>query len=420
MDKRRKTELLTSLGFVPIEGTDLMTLGNLVESVDGDETFEDMEERLTKGVDISPDEGDGSANMEERKEEVEEEYILETEQQYYAAEWIKSVQTPVLYRLTVNGKRVYFEMGPDGDPILYDGATNNIANGFVDPSGALENWKVKMRLEGKDPDQYANYRADFGTIMHYMFGLYLTGTRIRLLPSWIRKTVESAKLRISKTNMEMILRNNVDELIEDIMSFAIFCKERNVKPVLIEKMLRSARLRIASSVDAVVEMDSEPETYTVEMETGETYKTGPKKGQPKVEKKTIKRTRRIFAILDFKSGKNFYDEYALQLELHRRFIGENYGNVLRIEEIYNFAPGDISAKISKYKLKRQTDNPILDMATIVYLQGKKRFLKTNYTVKTRRGEISINDDMDMDSIFVAERLEDYIKRIMAEREERNG
>ena len=36
-----------------------------------------------------------------------------------------------------------------------------------------------MRLKGKDPDEYANYRADLGTIMHYLFGLYLTGVKIK-------------------------------------------------------------------------------------------------------------------------------------------------------------------------------------------------------------------------------------------------
>lgn len=216
---------------------------------------------------------------------MEVEYDLETEQQYYAAEWIKDIPTPVLYRMTVAGKRVYYEMDVDGYPIIYDGATNNIANGYCDTSGALEKWKNEMRLKGKDPDEYANYRADLGTIMHYLFGLYLTGVNIKLIPTWIRKAVKEAKLRIDKYRMERILVDNIDELIEDLISFAIFCKERHVKPVLIEKMLRSRRLKVASSVDAVVEMDGEPEMVEIEVETGEFYKTGAKKGQPKTEKR---------------------------------------------------------------------------------------------------------------------------------------
>ena len=130
----------------------------------------------------------------EPDEEIEIEYDLETEQQYYAAEWIKDIPTPVLYRMTVAGKRVYYEMGADGSPIIYDGATNNIANGYCDTSGALEKWKNEMRLKGKDPDEYANYRADLGTIMHYLFGLYLTGVKIKLIPTWIRKAVNGVNL----------------------------------------------------------------------------------------------------------------------------------------------------------------------------------------------------------------------------------
>nr|DAI94999.1 MAG TPA: Mitochondrial genome maintenance exonuclease 1, DNA complex, DNA exonuclease [Caudoviricetes sp.] len=355
--------------------------------------------------------------VEEPKEEMEVEYDLETEQQYYAAEWIKDIPTPVLYRMTVAGKRVYYEMDVDGYPIIYDGATNNIANGYCDTSGALEKWKNEMRLKGKDPDDYANYRADLGTIMHYLFGLYLTGVNIKLIPTWIRKVVKEAKLRIDKYRMERILVDNIDELIEDLISFAIFCKERHVKPVLIEKMLRSSRLKVASSVDAVVEMDSEPETVEIEVETGEFYKTGAKKGQPKTEKKKIKRCRRIFAILDFKSNRkgNFYDEYAFQLELYRRMILENYGKILEIEEIYNFAPGDPTAKTSQYKLKRQTDNPILNMATVVYLQGKYKFEKTNYTVTSRIGSLDIKGDFELNGLIRKESLRDYIYRVMSER-----
>lgn len=353
----------------------------------------------------------------EPKEEMEVEYDLETEQQYYAAEWIKDIPTPVLYRMTVAGKRVYYEMDVDGYPIIYDGATNNIANGYCDTSGALEKWKNEMRLKGKDPDEYANYRADLGTIMHYLFGLYLTGVNIKLIPTWIRKVVKEAKLRIDKYRMERILVDNIDELIDDLISFAIFCKERHVKPVLIEKMLRSSRLKVASSVDAVVEMDSEPETVEIEVETGEFYKTGAKKGQPKTEKKKIKRCRRIFAILDFKSNRkgNFYDEYAFQLELYRRMILENYGKILEIEEIYNFAPGDPAAKTSQYKLKRQTDNPILNMATVVYLQGKYKFEKTNYTVTSRIGSLDIDGDFELNGLIRKESLRDYIYIVMSER-----
>lgn len=353
----------------------------------------------------------------EPDEEIEIEYDLETEQQYYAAEWIKDIPTPVLYRMTVAGKRVYYEMGADGYPIIYDGATNNIANGYCDTSGALEKWKNEMRLKGKDPDEYANYRADLGTIMHYLFGLYLTGVNIKLIPTWIRKVVKEAKLRIDKYRMERILVDNMDELIEDLISFAIFCKERHVKPVLIEKMLRSRRLKVASSVDAVVEMDSEPEMVEIEVETGELYKVGAKKGQPKMEKKKVERCRRIFAILDFKSNRkgNFYDEYAFQLELYRRMILENYGKILEIEEIYNFAPGDPTAKTSQYKLKRQTDNPILNMATVVYLQGKYKFEKTNYTVTSRTGSLDIEGDFELNSLIRKESLRDYIYRVMSER-----
>ena len=456
---RRKQRLLLDIGYKAISDT-VYSYGTIMEVISDQEPFDDMRVRLSERHNvIIADDGEVEWSalgkiadehrsyhtdpkftaffgildvlstvpkkdmveeekpVEEPNEEMEVEYDLETEQQYYAAEWIKDIPTPVLYRMTVAGKRVYYEMDVDGYPIIYDGATNNIANGYCDTSGALEKWKNEMRLKGKDPDEYANYRADLGTIMHYLFGLYLTGVNIKLIPTWIRKVVKEAKLRIDKYRMERILVDNIDELIEDLISFAIFCKERHVKPVLIEKMLRSSRLKVASSVDAVVEMDSEPEMVEIEVETGEFYKVGAKKGQPKTEKKKIKRCRRIFAILDFKSNRkgNFYDEYAFQLELYRRMILENYGKILEIEEIYNFAPGDPTAKTSQYKLKRQTDNPILNMATVVYLQGKYKFEKTNYTVTSRIGSLDIEGDFELNGLIRKESLRDYIYRVMSER-----
>lgn len=450
---RRKQGLLLSLGYKAVSDT-IYNNGSTMEVISDQESFDDMRVRLSERHDvvISDDGGvigswhwrsslpvpsscygipDSILNLNEAFRDAESvnssvdnpddglevEYELETEQQYYAAEWIRDIPTPVLYRMTVAGKRVYYEMGIDGYPIIYDGATNNIANGYCDTSGALERWKGEMRLKGKDPDEYANYRADLGTIMHYLFGLYLTGVKIKLIPTWIRKAVKEAKLRIDKYRMERILVDNMDELIEDLISFAIFCKERHVKPVLIEKMLRSRRLKVASSVDAVVEMYSEPEIVEVEVETGEVYKMGARKGQPKTERKKVKRCRRIFAILDFKSNRkgNFYDEYAFQLELYRRMIQENYGKILEIEEIYNFAPGDPTSKTSQYKLKRQTDNPILGMATVVYLQGKYKFERTNYTITSRMGIVSLDEDLDLRGLIRKEPLRDYIYRIMRER-----
>ncbi len=454
MDERKR-ELLERLGYKPMSDT-IFKSGMVMEVISEHESLEDMAARLSKrhGVDLGeiiqdmvaaeekpsvtesePVEETSEAKVDEatgkeenpasepgnKPEGADIEYDLETEQQYYAAEWVKEYPTPILYRMTVSGKRVYFEMGEDGRPILYDGVTNNIANGYCDSSGALEKWKNDMRLKGKDPDAYASLRADFGTVMHYMFGLYLTGVEMEQRPSWYRKRIKDSDLRISRYNKEIIMSDMIEELMEDVLSFAIFCKERNVKPVLIEKMLRSRRLKIASSVDAVVEMDSDPETYEVEIGTGEFYKTGEKKGQEKMRKEKLRRVRRMFAVLDFKSNRkgNFYDEYAFQLEFYKRVIRENYGKVLDIEKVYNFAPGDPTAKTSKYKLKDQTENPILDMATVVFLQGKKKFERANYKVVTRVGKLTIGEDFNVDDMIRVEPLEDYIYRIMSERK-KNG
>lgn len=308
-----------------------------------------------------------------------------------------------IYRISVNGKRYYYEM-EKGRPVIYASGTTLISDGYPEKTNAMEQWRVKMRVEGKDPDAYANYRAGYGTLMHILYGNFLMGKRIPLsnLASYITG-LKDTKLPTELVNR--LIENNLEELKKDVLAFAQFVKDYNVRPLSIEMMIRSKKYKVATAIDLVCELDTVEEGFFGEVYKTSNSKTGIKKGDPKKSK----RTRRAIALVDFKSGKKgFFDKHALQLLLNKKMIQENYPD-LKIEGIFNFAPKDWRGT-PNYSLKDQTENPVLNELEEVFNLGKKRHLKKNKLVKIYSGSLSIDEieNFDFSKNYSTMELEDYI------------
>lgn len=371
--------------------------------------------------DVNPEMEEGD-NNEEKPESVkqetkpkEEEIKLEDESalpfegldedttETFLAERLKGVALPLIRRITVNGDRYYYEV-KDGRVLVHSSATTLISDGYVDRSNALTDWVTEQRLLGKDPSFESKKAADLGTMMHYLYGLYLKGQPIHLRPSYIRDIIRTSDLRIDGYMMDLLLSDEktVNILIEDMLCLAKFVKDYNVKPLAIEKVLRIENLlkkvspelyeSIKESLkedDADIELGvASPLDFLCEMEFvekvrgfhGETYKTKSGEHSAGDPKETVKEvTRKVIAIVDFKSGGfkrsgNFYAEHAFQLELYRMMVEENFKEVFSKEEIdgiklYNFMPKSIS-KTSAYYLKDQTNNPeVRRKAKVVFAQG---------------------------------------------------
>lgn len=333
--------------------------------------------------------------------------VLEETDATYLAELLQSVPAPLVRRITINGDRFYFTV-EENSVVIHASATTLIADGYVDRSRGLTDWLVNQRVLGKDPEFESRKAADLGTIMHYLYGLFLMGRKLPLIPSKLRKVIKDSDLRIEPYMMELLLNDNgaMNILIEDILSFAKFCKDYNVKPLAIEKVLvldnllgefkkeddKFDHFSVASPIDAIVEMDC---TEKIKGFHGEVYQraTGEHKaGEPKETVKEI--TRRIHAILDFKSGGfnrkgNFYPEHAFQLELYRRMVEYWYGDLIKIEKLYNFMPKSISAS-SAYYLRDQTNNPeAARKSDVVFAQGAINHIQKPKVVKYFTGEIDI-------------------------------
>ena len=170
-----------------------------------------------------------------------------------------------------------------------------------------------MKMLGRNPEEVAQYEADKGTIMHYLYGLYLTGRDMVLNRSFVVKTVQEGKLKISKKNLDRFFNSidDLDDMIVRIMKFAKFCSEYKVKPMMIERILSLEDYLVATPIDAMVKMTFK---YKEEGYFGAVYQraTGQfKKGDPKKEVRDVEKEEVV--ILDFKSG-GIWESYAFLFE----------------------------------------------------------------------------------------------------------
>lgn len=327
---------------------------------------------------------------------------------FYLADVVKNTPTPLFRRLTLGGNRYYYRTMEDGSVKIYASATNLIKDGYADNKDGLNEWKMQIKFLGQNPEEVSKYEADKGTIMHYLFDLFLIGRDIYLRKSFLRKTLLNSDIRISKENMERFLNSDDDmeNMMERLRRFAKFCSDYKVVPIMIEKILSYDEYNVASPIDLVCQMTV---TETVEGFFGETYKrdgAGFKKGDPKKSKKTVERS--FYAIVDFKSG-GIYSSHSLQLELYRRAVKQWYGDLIPIEKIYNFSPKSESSK--EYTLRDQTECKELRKADAVYAQGMINHENKDKTFKAIHGCLNINKEYKLEDYVVTYDIAEELRKL---------
>lgn len=416
-----KSEYLISVGFEQMgDQPTLFRKGNIVmSSSDPNQSLEDLKKdvmSLLKSEDLRERQDEnvvGEEQNNENKDMPGEEdpdpfdENREPVEPFYICDELKEVQTPVFVRLTLDDNRYYIRQTEEGGAGIYASATTLIKDGYVDDKTALQEWKQEMKMLGKNPEEVAQYEADKGTIMHYLYGLYLTGRDMVLSRGFIIKTVKEGNLKISKKNLERFYSSveDLDNMMERLMRFAKFCYEYEVEPMAIEKILSLDEYMVATPIDAIVKMSF---IYKEEGYFGEVYKMngkGFKKGDPKKSVREVKN--REVVILDFKSG-DIWDSYAFQLEIERRMVEKWYGINARI---MNFSPKSSSSK--GYTLKEWTkDNAVMEKADCVFLQGMINHMRKNKKFKAKKGVLNIHKPYnEEDYVFVYDIEEEMAKRL---------
>ncbi len=276
-------------------------------------------------------------------------------------------QFPV-YQLNTKGYRYYYKYDEQGEPQFFPSVTTILAQTMPE-SPFLKQWRDKMGTEAAD--RYRDERAAYGTFMHGLFGELLINRSIDL-----DSVQEKLKIYIEQKQLPVDFIFYADDLKKDVLAFAQWVADYDVRPLAIEIALVSELKHFAGMIDLVCTLN-----------TKEGRKT---------------------AIVDFKSGRNgFTEEHELQLHLYRDMWQENFPEH-PIDKVFNFSPKDWRKEKPTYNFKDQTESEmaavrddILAIAAVKDNQRENRFTATY-------GKINL-DELDLSKNICSLSLADIVK-----------
>lgn len=305
--------------------------------------------------------------------------VAEVRAQYFDADAL-ILPAVKLFRYQHRGNRYYYYLdavestgyvpNANVEPELFDAAVAEIAaetvyklklavgvttvtNKTMPKSEFLTKWIAETGYD--EAIEYRDERAKYGSLLHTMCAEFLINRvfDLDLIPEIVTGYCLKNKIMPDVDKWS-------GDLQTDMLSFGAFVIEHNVKPLAIELSLVYPHYNIAGTMDLYCEMDM--------IETGffgEVYKSGERKDQPKESKRTV----RILAIVDFKSGRNAADDshhHAAQLKL-LELIFRHHLNTVEMEQpetirLFNWHPKDWRSKPT-YALPERTNDLSTDFVT---------------------------------------------------------
>jgi hypothetical protein len=240
----------------------------------------------------------------------------------YANETILLQQPRLIRRIDSMDSRYYYTL--DGDVATFYISTTSFIKKVVPPASHLIEW---FKKHGQQADILRDQAADYGTLMHICFAEYHqsgynlnnTGKRVAewvkayghplgLIPEWTKK------------------------LNKAILSYAKFCEDYQIEPILIEGMLASDEMGVAGTLDLVAYA-----TITRKVGRG---------------KDALFQKERKLVNVDFKSG-GIHKTAQMQLNINKLIFEENFPH-LEIDENWSWSPKDFHTEPT-YTLVNQTN-----------------------------------------------------------------
>lgn len=245
----------------------------------------------------------------------------------------------MLRRFNQNGKRFYACQMTDSIAVIPSVTT--VIDTVIPMSFVQRKMIAEMGLERYN--QFMKERAEYGTLLHIWAQSYFNYNEMEI--GDIMDNFYGGRL-------PEYARVWLNDLLKDAMSIYQWSEDCEVVPLLVEFPVLHVGLGIAGMVDLLCELNIEEKGYF-----GETYKSGERKGEPKESK----RTKRVRAIVDFKSGKSgFYRSHEIQLLMYRIAYSAMVQGVGEEEQqeiyIFNVAPKDWRGEIPTYSMKDQSDS----------------------------------------------------------------
>ncbi|WP_080056827.1 hypothetical protein [Spirosoma aerolatum] len=239
----------------------------------------------------------------------------------YANQTVLLTQPRMIRRIDALDSRYYYTI--DGDEATFYISTTSFIKKVTPTSPHLIEW---FKKHGQQADILRDQAADFGTLMHICFADYHqkgynfndTANRVR---SYLLQYDHPLALAGEWTK----------KLNKAVTSYAKFCADFEIEPILIEGMLASDEMGIAGTLDLVAYA-----TVTTKIGKGKDA--------------TTKRERRLVNI-DFKSG-GIHKSAQMQLALNKLIFEENFPH-LEIAENWSWSPKDFQSEPT-YTLVNQT------------------------------------------------------------------
>lgn len=283
------------------------------------------------------------------------------------------VQPEPIYRLNAGGNRYYYTF-KDGEPTFFISVTSLIRSTLPTPFELIK-WMADKGME--ESKAITEERAGYGTMLHICIGKLLINKIYDL------ETMQDEVMAFALT--EKIAPETamgwMDDLKKDLLSFAQFMIDNDVRPLAIEIMLTNPKDKYAGAIDLVCAM-----TIVETGFWGELYLSGEKKGKPKETKKSID----VTCIIDFKSGKKgFYESHEIQLEAYRQMWNCNYPKH-QITRTFNWSPNNWKGATPTYKLKEQTNAPSVKKLPLLVALAQIEEQKRGNTVILTEGIIAID------------------------------
>lgn len=286
-------------------------------------------------------------------------------------------QPETVYRLDSSGHRYYYTFDEDGEPRFYVSVTTLIKQ-TLPTSPSLVKWIADMGYE--ESQRYAQERAHYGTFMHSQIAELLIARSYNL--DTIR---DRLKLFIDSEQLPSDFMGYADDIKKDILAFAQFMKDTDLKPLAIELVLTNPEDGYAGAIDLAAELTIEEKGFF-----GEVYKTGANAGQPK----ETRRQRRIRAIIDFKSGrKGFFPEYEIQLHAYMKMWNMHFG-AHPIEKVFNWSPKEWRGKTPTYNFKDQTDSKNAKKLPFLVELARIEDEKRDNTIVSCTGIINLDNGLE--------------------------
>lgn len=340
--------------------------------------FEENFKGITQVVDGNP--------FDEHENNLQEEIapgmtVEQVSAEYFNAEALKEQPEPV-YRLDSSGHRYYYTFDEDGNPRFYVSVTTMIKQ-TIPTSPQLIKYIADLGYE--ESQRYAAERAAYGTFMHAQIAELIIAKSYDLdkLRDRLKDYIESEKLPSDFINY-------ADDLKKDVLAFAQFAKEHELKPLAIELVLTNPDDGYAGAIDLCAEITIEEKGFF-----GEVYKTGVNAGNPK----ETKRKKRIRGIIDFKSGrKGFFPEHEIQLHAYMKMWNMNFPDY-PVERVFNWSPKDWRGTTPTYNFKDQTNSKNAEKLQYLVELARIEDDKRDNTVVSCGGVISLSDGSVEDNIM---------------------